>query len=98
MPPAKTRQTRPGRTASTICLRFRSLRGAGPKPWRQLLADETQAELGARAFDLLSALIEHRDRVATEDKLLWRSTSIDHVFIGIRSADLHGQLPLTPVP
>ena len=37
---------------------------------RQLLADGQPAALGARAFDLLMALIEHRDRVLSKNELL----------------------------
>ncbi len=37
---------------------------------RQLLVDEQPAALGARAFDLLLALIERRDRLVTKDELL----------------------------
>ena len=37
---------------------------------RQLLVDKRPAALGARAFDLLLALIERRDRLVTKDELL----------------------------
>jgi predicted ATPase/DNA-binding winged helix-turn-helix (wHTH) protein len=37
---------------------------------RQLLADEQPVALGARAFDLLVALIERRDRLVTKSELL----------------------------
>lgn len=37
---------------------------------RQLLADGGQVTLGARAFDLLLALVERRDRLVTKDELL----------------------------
>ena len=37
---------------------------------RQLLVDGQPASVGARAFDLLIALIEHRDRVVSKDELL----------------------------
>ena len=37
---------------------------------RQLLVQGRPAAVGARAFDLLLALIEHRDRVVTKDELL----------------------------
>ncbi len=37
---------------------------------RQLLVDQLPAALGARAFDLLLALIERRDRLVTKDELL----------------------------
>ena len=37
---------------------------------RQLLVDGQPANVGARAFDLLITLIEHRDRVVSKDELL----------------------------
>ncbi len=37
---------------------------------RQLLIDGEPAKLGARAFDLLNALVQHRDRVVGKDELL----------------------------
>ena len=37
---------------------------------RQLLIDDKPAKLGARAFDVLVALIERRDRVVTKNELL----------------------------
>ncbi len=37
---------------------------------RALLIDGARAELGSRAFDVLQALIKHRDRVVTKDELL----------------------------
>ena len=37
---------------------------------RSLLIDGKPAELGSRAFDVLQALITHRDRVVTKDELL----------------------------
>ncbi len=37
---------------------------------RQLLVDDQPAPLGARAFDVLLALIERRDRLVTKNELL----------------------------
>ena len=37
---------------------------------RTLLVDGKLADLGARAFDVLLALIAHHDRVVTKDELL----------------------------
>ena len=37
---------------------------------RQLLVDGQPVSLGARAFDLLVALVERRDRVVSKDDLL----------------------------
>ena len=56
--------------ASTTSLRFGRFECYPER--RQLHADGVPVELGARAFDLLSALIEHRDRVVTKDELLKR--------------------------
>lgn len=39
---------------------------------RRVLVDDKPAALGARAFDLLLVLIEHRDRVVSKDELLER--------------------------
>ena len=39
---------------------------------RRLLVDGEAAEIGARAFDLLSTLIAHRDRIVGKDELLHR--------------------------
>src|SRR6188508_2524741 len=44
---------------------------------RQLLVDGVPAKLGARAFDVLVALVERRDRVVTKNELL------DHVWPGL---------------
>jgi len=40
---------------------------------RQLLVDGQPSKLGARAFDVLLALVERRDRVVTKDELLDRA-------------------------
>ena len=40
---------------------------------RQLLADEKPTPLGARAFDLLCALVDQRERVLTKSELLERA-------------------------
>ena len=37
---------------------------------RQLLVDDQPAPLGARAFDILRALIERRERLVTKEELL----------------------------
>ncbi|WP_165694299.1 winged helix-turn-helix domain-containing protein, partial [Teichococcus deserti] len=39
---------------------------------RALLVDGREARIGGRAFDLLLALVEHRDRIVTKDELLQR--------------------------
>ena len=47
---------------------------------RQLLVDNQPAALGARAFDLLLALIERRDRLVTKNELLelvWRGLIVE---------------------
>ena len=43
---------------------------------RRLLADGVPVPLGSRAFDLLMALIERRDRVVTKNELLDLDISI----------------------
>ena len=48
---------------------------------RQLLADGLPVKLGARAFDLLLTLIEHRDRVVSKNELL------DQVWPGVVVAE-----------
>ncbi len=75
--------------ASTTSLRF------GRFEWfperRQLLADGAPTELGARAFDLLSALIEHRDRVVTKDELLrrvWQGVVVEANNLSVQVAAL----------
>src|SRR5438552_16804875 len=37
---------------------------------RQVLVDDQPAPIGARAFDVLQALIERRERLVTKDELL----------------------------
>ena len=37
---------------------------------RQLLEDDRPAPLGSRAFDVLQALVERRDRVVSKNELL----------------------------
>jgi len=37
---------------------------------RQLLVDGRPATIGARAFDVLLMLLEHRDRVVSKDELI----------------------------
>jgi len=43
------------------------------KDERQLLVDGQPSKLGARAFDVLLALVEQRDRIVTKDELLERA-------------------------
>lgn len=47
---------------------------------RQLLIDGAQAVIGGRAFDLLVALVEHRDRVVSKDELyelVWPGLAVE---------------------
>jgi DNA-binding winged helix-turn-helix (wHTH) protein len=47
---------------------------------RQLLVDARPVALGARAFDVLQALIEYRERVVTKEELLdlaWTGLVVD---------------------
>lgn len=52
------------------------------------------APLGARAFDLLMALVERRDRTVTKNELLdlvWLQQSETHLFAGLRNAGIPEQ-------
>ena len=58
---------------------------------RQHLVDEQPATLGARAFDLLLALVERHDRVVSAEELVelvWVQLGSDSL------ADLHGMTKL----
>lgn len=58
---------------------------------RRLLVDGEPAEVGARAFDLLSTLIEHRDRVVCKDELLrrvWQGVVVEENNLTVQVAAL----------
>jgi TolB-like protein/tetratricopeptide (TPR) repeat protein len=57
---------------------------------RQLIADGTPVDLGSRAFDVLVALVEHRDRMVTKEELL------ELVWAGriVEESNLHVQVSL----
>jgi|CXWL01.1.fsa_nt_gi predicted ATPase/serine/threonine protein kinase len=62
----------------TRCFRFGNIEVRYPQ--RLLLVDGEPATLGARAFDLLSTLIERRDRVVSKSellKLVWRGLVVE---------------------
>ena len=58
---------------------------------RRLLVDGEPAEVGARAFDLLSTLIKHRDRVVGKDELLrrvWQGVVVEENNLTVQVAAL----------
>ncbi len=58
---------------------------------RQLLVDGQPAKIGARAFDILMALVERRHRIATKDELLdlvWLGTAIEESNLAVHIAAL----------
>ena len=58
---------------------------------RRLLVDGDPTEIGARAFDLLSTLIEHRDRVVGKDELLrrvWQGVIVEENNLTVQVAAL----------
>jgi DNA-binding winged helix-turn-helix (wHTH) protein/tetratricopeptide (TPR) repeat protein len=58
---------------------------------RRLLIDDEPAKIGARAFDLLMALIERRDRVVSKDELLdlvWPNVTVEEGNLQVQIATL----------
>jgi TolB-like protein/DNA-binding winged helix-turn-helix (wHTH) protein len=58
---------------------------------RRLLVDGEPAKIGARAFDLLMALIERRDRVVSKDELLdlvWPNVTVEEGNLQVQIATL----------
>jgi TolB-like protein/DNA-binding winged helix-turn-helix (wHTH) protein len=58
---------------------------------RRLLVDGEPAKIGARAFDLLMALIERRDRVVSKDELLdlvWPNVTVEEGNLQVQIAAL----------
>src|ERR1700677_3662808 len=58
---------------------------------RQLLIDGQPAKIGARAFDILMALVERRHRVATKDELIdlvWLGNAIEESNLAVHIAAL----------
>ena len=58
---------------------------------RQLLVDGEPAKIGARAFDILVALVDRRHRVATKDELLdvvWSGATIEESNLAVHIAAL----------
>ena len=58
---------------------------------RRLLIDGEPAKIGARAFDLLMALIERRDRVVSKDELLdlvWPNVTVEEGNLQVQIATL----------
>jgi len=59
---------------------------------RQLLVEGRPAPVGARAFDVLMALIDHRDRVVTKNELLdmvWPGLVVEENNLQVQVSSLH---------
>jgi len=71
---------------------------------RQVLVDGKPVTLGARAFDLLMALIEHRERVVTKNELLdlvWPGLVVEENNLQVQVSSLRkwlGQRTITTIP
>ncbi|HKI19198.1 MAG TPA: transcriptional regulator [Isosphaeraceae bacterium] len=71
---------------------------------RRLLIEGEPAKIGARAFDLLMALIERRDRVVSKDELLdlvWPNVTVEEGNLQVQIATLRrllGSEAITTVP
>ena len=71
---------------------------------RQLRADGAQVALGARAFDVLVALVERRDRMVTKDELLelaWPGVVVEENNLQVQISTLRkvlGQQAITTIP
>ena len=71
---------------------------------RQLLIDRRPATIGARAFDLLLALIERRDRVAPKNELLevvWPGVVVEENNLQVHISALRkllGQQAIVTIP
>lgn len=58
---------------------------------RRLLEHGSPVTLGARAFDLLAALVRHRDRVVSKDELLrlvWRDAAVEENNLSVQVSTL----------
>ena len=58
---------------------------------RRLLEHGSPVTLGARAFDLLAALVRHRDRVVSKDELLrlvWRDAAVEENNLSVQMSTL----------
>jgi TolB-like protein/DNA-binding winged helix-turn-helix (wHTH) protein len=71
---------------------------------RRLMVDGEPAKIGARAFDLLMALIERRDRVVSKDELLdlvWPNVTVEEGNLQVQIATLRkllGAEAITTIP
>jgi DNA-binding winged helix-turn-helix (wHTH) protein len=71
---------------------------------RRLFIDGEPAKIGARAFDLLMALIERRDRVVSKDELLdlvWPNVTVEEGNLQVQIATLRrllGAEAITTIP
>jgi len=67
---------------------------------REVLADGKPAKIGARDFDLLAALIERRDRVASKDELLesvWPDVVVEENALQVHISSLRKLLGLQAI-
>jgi len=58
---------------------------------RRLLAHGAPVSIGARAFDLLAVLVQHRDRVVSKDELLrlvWRDAAVEENNLSVQVSTL----------
>ena len=58
---------------------------------RRLLENHAPISLGARAFDLLATLVQHRDRVVSKDELLrlvWRDAVVEENNLSVQISTL----------
>ena len=58
---------------------------------RRLLENDAPISLGARAFDLLATLVQHRDRVVSKDELLtlvWRDAVVEENNLSVQISTL----------
>ncbi|HWH41397.1 MAG TPA: winged helix-turn-helix domain-containing protein, partial [Usitatibacter sp.] len=67
---------------------------------RQVLVEGQAAAIGARAFDVLVALIEHRDRIVTKDELLdiaWPGVVVEENNLQVQISTIRKHLGLRAV-
>ena len=91
------KRARRGSVCEAFCLEVTVLRrltfaGFEIRPdERQLLVDGNAAALGARAFDLLMCLVEHRDRIVSKDELqqhVWPGLVVEESNLTVHVATL----------
>ena len=58
---------------------------------RRLLDNGAPVSLGARAFDVLATLVQHRDRVVSKDELIrcvWRDAVVEENNLSVQASTL----------